>query len=194
MATWVRVPVNIDGAGSGGRCTNVWTIGIPDGSAGGGQPFAAAMTNLKQFYQDLSPLYASAAQISAETGYVYEDDVLTSLVLIPWGEPVDGDAPGALAAPDGLSMVVRWRTSLPGRSGRGRTFIGPLGSTIAATGGEPSPANLLILSDAAQGLVAASAADTGWDLQIYSPTDGVSREVIAADVNSEFGYLRSRRT
>lgn len=193
MARWVRVPINIDGAGSGGQCTNVWTFGVPAEGSPSSPELALAMDELETFYDAISALYPSTAQINSSVGYVYDDNVLTSIVSLEDAVDLVGTGAGGGGGPDGLSLIVRWRTALPSRSGRGRTFIGPLSLGVSQSN-EPTTAALTPLSVAASDLVAASLANEGWDLQVYSPTDGVSREVIASDVNPEFGYLRSRRT
>jgi hypothetical protein len=92
-----------------------------------------------------------------------------------------------------LAVCISWRTSAASRSGRGRTFIGPLNKTAAEIDGSPTAGVLSSLRNAADDLVAAVGNADGTGLGVYSVKQGVLRDFTGATVADRFAYLSSRR-
>jgi len=185
-----RVPVTIDWTtAGGGPGKNILHVSTQPG----GQPgdLGEAITALASFYDKLKTLYPSSATITVGDG-VIED---------PLGSPSYADVepivvPGmgsAVIGPTLLTLVASWRTSSATRSGRGRTFIGPLVKTVQDTDGTVNGADLTIARDAVTDLVDDSRSANGWALGILSTKDGTFREVLQGVVHDRWGVLRSRR-
>ena len=92
-----------------------------------------------------------------------------------------------------LAVVVSWRTTSASRSGRGRTFIGPLCAEAAQQDGTPTPACVNTIRDAASDLREASEGPLGWSLGVLSVKQGVLRDFTGEKVADRFAYLSSRR-
>lgn len=110
----------------------------------------------------------------------------------PW--EVAGTAAGSSYGAAAGMACVTWRTELAARSGRGRTFIGPLSSTSVQTDGSLTPAALTSARAAGAALVSASNTNDGVGaVGVFSPTDNVIRDIVAATVTDQVAILRSRR-
>lgn len=113
----------------------------------------------------------------------------------------DADPEGPNLTPDVLALVVGWKTSSATRRGRGRTFLGPLETTVLDVDGTPTAGALSQVSTAAQNLVDASTAGGGWAVGIYglqnagggSTAPHVLRDITGFKVRDQFAVLRSRR-
>lgn len=95
--------------------------------------------------------------------------------------------------PPALSMCLTWRTSIASRSGRGRTFLNPLRTTIVQTNGTPTEAARTGLVNAGNALIAQFAPVTNGAFVVYSPTQNISRDLVGCSISNEFAVLRSRR-
>jgi len=97
--------------------------------------------------------------------------------------------------PPQLASVVSWRTSTSGRSGRGRTYLGNLGSA-ALTVNLVTAAAVTAINGAATTLISAihalTAAGAAPDLAVWSPTDGVVRPILTGSSDATFDTMRSR--
>jgi hypothetical protein len=102
---------------------------------------------------------------------------------------------GGTDIPPQLASVVSWRTAISGRSGRGRTYLGMLGSaamqqSIVAgafvTAANTAAANLI------SGIKALSILGAPPNLGVWSPTKGVIREVLSGSMDATFDTMRSR--
>jgi hypothetical protein len=89
--------------------------------------------------------------------------------------------------------VVGWRTASATRAGRGRTFLGPIGSGALDSDGTIKSDTLDAVRTAAQDLVADSLGFGNGALVVYSPTHDIARDFTASAVRDQFAVLRSRR-
>jgi hypothetical protein len=109
--------------------------------------------------------------------------------------------------PASQALVVSWRTSLRGRRGMGRTFIGPLNDGNMSNSGLPEASRVATLTAGAQALVDASDTANGWAIGVWGLVDPwndwsvpppadvprVHRDVVSTKVTPKFAVLRSRR-
>nr|CRY97286.1 hypothetical protein [uncultured prokaryote] len=189
MATF-RLAVDINWThGSGSPGANVWhgrtTSGL-DGSEIGG-----LVDDLEAFYTSIASLYTSdtVLSFSGEVAGV-GDDADDSLVVPGWTVTGSG-SPNALST--ALQLCISWRTGSGGRSGRGRTFIGPFNASTADANGLPLASKTASLNAAAAALVAAGGARGNGSFGVYSPTDNVIRDFVSGAAANKFAILRSRR-
>lgn len=187
MATW-RTQVQHDGTWTGGPGFNVFHFRDADS----GDPLVqlqAAADALETFYAGLAPLFPATSTFSHNGEWL---DIAESTVLEtePWS--ADGSASGGYA-PAQTCIVAGWRTSVRTRSGRGRTFLGPPALSTAQSDGT-------IVETALSGVRARATelATFGQGLQrgsfvVYSPTEGVARDMVGASVRDVFAHLTSRR-
>lgn len=101
---------------------------------------------------------------------------------------------GAQCVSDATQVVVQWLTGAitNGRFIRGRSFIPGL-VTTALSGGNLSPTAFGVFAPAAQALAAADLGLAVWHRPVLG-TGGNFSEVIDANVWTELGVLRRRRT
>lgn len=83
--------------------------------------------------------------------------------------------------PKATAAVLTLRTNLASRSGRGRMYTPATGIAIASTG-LIGVAALQALVDGLYDLVE-DPIEQGYKLQVFSPTDGVSRDVVTVDAD-----------
>lgn len=95
--------------------------------------------------------------------------------------------------PLAIAQVVTWRTSLNTRSGRGRTFLGPVAKGTLQDNGTPLESTRAQLQTAADALISGSEGLTNGALGVWSPTDQILRDFTGASVPNEYAVLRSRR-
>lgn len=184
-----RMNVQLNYPGEGGPGLNTWhfrTGSIDDVLSG---PAAWIRT----FYEGVANLMPNTWS-AAFDGSLIED---------PYGAPTYAttDAftvPGTSTIASYVGMAsqacVTWRTTSATRSGRGRTFVGPLGfAAIQGDDGTLSPAALTALRAAASALVESSDSFANGAIGVYSRTDGVLRDVVGSSVRDVVAVLRSRR-
>lgn len=186
-----RAVVDIEWGG-GGSGVNVWhfrTISSP-GTLADRQ---GAVDAIRDFYDAVSSIYPTDTTISMPA------EVVTEFQSAPAFEPVTpwtitGDSGTATHLPAATQLVVGWRTTAATRSGRGRTFLGPLAGTLNEANGTPTPGLITTVQTAANDLVAESeSALGGWAVGVWSEADGVLRDFTSARVRDVFAVLRSRR-
>ena len=186
----VRVPVRMDFTQPGGPGYNVWHIRTADDNPETWE-LSGALDALEDFYQANAGLYHAGTTITIGEGMVrdplgsptYVDDDVRTLT------GGNGSAPGSTM----LAVVVSWRTTSATRSGRGRTFLGPI--TSAVVSGDGTPSNLFITQAraAATALVAASTAANGWAIGVLSTKQGIFRDAVGSSVRDRYSFLSSRR-
>jgi hypothetical protein len=183
----LRFPV-----GSGGG-TNTWhfrtdnPIGIED------EP-STIMGWVEDFYSAASGLMPTTWS-AAWDGTVLEVGVSDPEFTAPrTGWSVAGTDSGSnYGAAAGMACVT-WRSSVASRSGRGRTFLGPIAATQVQIDGTLSADALTELRAAAAALVSQSNTNDGVGaLGVYSRTDLVIRDFVGATVTDQVAILRSRR-
>lgn len=197
-----RVPIKITAPGVG-ACNNTWhlrTTGLVD----------TDQTNIDQAITALRAFYSATLLLLSPTGTTIEADAAINVEdatdkPVTWAKMTS--AGGANVSPSFLAVVVNWKTSSRTRRGRGRTFVGPLVSTIMQGDGTPLDQNVTAIGTAANTLVTASMVDNGWAFGVYGlvqPTKvsgvpleddppRVLRDFLGYAINDRFGYLSSRR-
>lgn len=94
-----------------------------------------------------------------------------------------------------LASVVSWKTNRAGRSYRGRTYLGPPGST-PVSGNQIAGASVTAINNAAAALPGAVAAVTvqgsGAALVVFSATKGSYDSVISGSSDAIWDTMRSR--
>jgi hypothetical protein len=190
-----RVPVVSTYPAGGGPGVNIWhlrTAGVP---LEGETEIANAMGALRTFYNAIGGLVPPSTSYAFPTELVEVNDA--ELVPAPSVASVVGRASTDAYLPIASAMVVSWRTSSATRSGRGRTFIGPLHPSTGEANGTPTEGARETLADAADALVAAGAGSTGsgggWSFGVYSRSQGLIRDFASASVANQYAVLRSRR-
>lgn len=185
----VRVPVRIEYPMPGGPGFNVWHLSTqPGGQAG---DLGEALDALEAFYTKVRALIMPGTNIIIGEGMIND----------PLGDPtyVNDDSRtvtggGTIAGvPAMVALVVGWRTASATRSGRGRTFLGPISQAALQTDGTPSTLRLGEVRSAAEELVADSQSANGWAIGVLSAKQGVWRETTGVSVRDRWAVLTSRR-
>ena len=193
MPTYRATVLNRFTAGSGGG-TNTWhfrtdnPIGIED------EP-DTIMGWVRQFYTALAPQFPNTSTWTWN-GEISEVGAQPTFAptRTPW--TVTGSNSQAGYGPSAGMACVTWRTELATRSGRGRTFMGPLSfTTVQNTDGSLGPSALAAFRAAANALVSSSNTnDNVGAIGVYSPTQGIFRDIVGATVTDQVAVLRSRRS
>ena len=187
----IRVPVTITNSYLPDPAMNVWHVRTVSSPADG-DDLTQALNSIEQFYEDIIQVYPNGTAIRLGEGMIQD----------PLGEPTyvsdDGrevTKGGSLDHPLPLyaALVISWRTSSASRSGRGRTFIGPLRTESLQTDATPANEVVSLLKSAAKGHVARSGGVNGWATGVLSVKQGLLRDHLDADVKDRFAYLSSRR-
>jgi hypothetical protein len=92
-----------------------------------------------------------------------------------------------------LAVVISWRTTSASRSGRGRTFLGPMGIQSLQSDGTPAAGLISAVRTAAQTLVDAQGNVDGTSLGVLSVKQGLLRDFTGSTVHDKWAYLSSRR-
>lgn len=188
----VRVPVTITAPQAGGPFMNVFHVGVSGVVQDEPQNLGEFLDALQAFYTALTARYPASAVIKFGEGMIRD----------PLGSPtyVDDDPRTVnVGAQSGnvpstmLAVVVGWRTASASRSGRGRTFLGPLSADAGEGDGTPNGVTLTAIQNAAAALVADSSSANGWTLGVLSTKQGILRDVTGFSVKDRWAYLSSRR-
>lgn len=190
MATY-RMPVEITWTqASGSPGANIWHVRTT-GSVGDSGEAQGLSDIVRDFYTAIQGFFPSPVNISFNGEFQgVGDDTGSSAITTPWG--IDGTADPEFLPPANC-LLAAWGTSGGGRSGRGRTFIGPLGTGNAEDNGTPVEAARSELLAAMEDLIESSDSFANGAVGIYSRTQDVFRDVVSAKVPNYFAVLRSRR-
>lgn len=184
-----RVPVRINFVSGGGPGYNVWHVRT---TAGDAAQLDAALDALEAFYTAIKAYYVSTTTIVLGEGMI-KDPLGSPEYVTDQSRTVTGTGASGMAS-HLLAICCSWRTTSATRSGRGRTFLGPLGANINDNNdGTPTAAAMTAIRAAAATLVAAGNGTNGWAIGVLSPTQGVLRDITGVTVNDKFAVLRSRR-
>jgi len=184
-----RITCEGQGSGVSGKAVNIFHVTS-------GTTATLSDTQLSNVLNDLKLLYTAFATYCTIT-YSIGSRILE---LLPDGSPpvirniaALTQAPGVgTVMPAQLAAVVSWRTAFAGPSFRGRTFLGPLGST-AITAGSLNSAFLSAVNPAAVGMLTNMPAHAnGGGLCVRSNTKQLDTLVTACNVNSKVDTLRKR--
>lgn len=186
-----RMTVNLTWTGaSGSPGANVWHM-RSDQAVGPFTDFDDMSQAIKTFYTSCQGLFPTALNIQMfgelqgvgdDTGDIYSVD--------SWGLNGSG---GVAFLPPANCMLVNWKAATGGRSGRGKTFLGPLVTGDNENNGTPDEARRTTVSDAAVALIAESEGLLNGGIGVYSRTHNVFRDYVSADVPNFFAVLRTRR-
>jgi hypothetical protein len=190
MATY-RVPVDLAYAGGGSPGVNIWHVRDEgaSGGIGGGGP-SDMIEAIHQFYVSCASIMSTKVVASFAGTVTTTGDSPEYADADPWSVTGTG---GADMLPASQCLVVSWGTSSATRSGRGRTFVGPLWIGLTDGNGKPGPVSLNVIRTAAANLIADSTGNANGALVVYSPQSNIARDVLTARVATTYGVLRSRR-
>jgi hypothetical protein len=192
MAVW-KMATTITDPNLGGTGVNLWH-GRTDATITENASLNAEMDWVKTFFTAIAALLPSPCLISYD-GVATEVGTGSPRViegLTTWSVAASG---AGLPMPPANCIVVGWKTGLATRSGRGRTFIGPLKQAVCEQNGTIASANLSTIRTAASALVTSSLAETTPPsaLGVWSVKDQLLRDFTGSAVRDKFAVLRSRR-
>lgn len=184
----MTVDINWTGA-SGSPGANVWHMRFTNASAPGGDQ-DAMVEAVRDFYTAINGDFTASTTLSFNGELRGVGDDSDSLyTATPWS--VTGT--GSNFAPPADCAIVSWRTSAATRSGRGRTFLGPLNSAAIESNGTPTEGFRSGNQAAIDDLIETSDSFANGALGVYSRTENVFRDFVSGTMPNYFAILRSRR-
>lgn len=187
----VRVPARLDYPFNGGPGVNVWhvsTASLQDTQAN----LEEAVDALAAFYTAIRPWYPTGMTVTLGEGMII-DPLGSPEYATDYSTKITSSGGSATVTSNLLAIVCGWRTSSATRSGRGRTFIGPLVTQAGEGDGTPAPDTLADIRGAAATLVADSLSANGWAIGVLSTKQGTFRDITGVTVKDRFAFLSSRR-
>jgi hypothetical protein len=186
-----RTVITLDHPNLGGTGTNTWHVRTTFGGVGEDIELGGLTDILETFYASGETLWAPGTVIrfNGEWTNVAGDNEVDNDVD-PWTVTIEGDP---TSMPPANCVVVGWRTSSGGRSGKGRSFLGPLDMNAAQPNGTIADGPLTLARDRANALVASSDSFGNGAFVVYSTQESVARDFTGAAVRDQFAVLRSRR-
>lgn len=186
-----QMVVNLTWTGAtGSPGTNTWHFRTTGAFADTGE--VEGLSGIVQdFYTALQGYFPSSLNIQMFgdiTGVLTDEGSIQQITS--WGLAGSG---GTDYLPPATCGVASWRAATGGRSGRGRTFLGPLSGEASGTNGAPSIAFAADLQAAIDDLVDASTGFGDGAVAILSRTDSLLRDIVIGQASAKFGSLRSRR-
>jgi hypothetical protein len=173
--------------GWNGNCINVLHVG---GATPGGSISGTSTAAIRVFYDAIKGSLATGTAVSLMQVINLSTDPPTYSAIPAFAGIA---STGANKSPAEIACCITWRTPFASRSGRGRTFIGPLAAAVVdASSGLLSSSHLSTISTAAVNMLAALVA-AGSPLQVYSRVREAVLEVTSVNVNTTPDVLRSRR-
>lgn len=186
-----RSVVETRGAMLGGVGVNTWHFRTPGSPTSDATALQAASDALEAFYATyITSIAPSNVTVSSPSLWIELAEEPTSVQLDPWTTASTGSN---TTLPSAVALVVGWRTALAARSGRGRTFINPVRSTLVETNGTPTTAAVTSMATAGLTLINTFDAPATGSFVVWSPTDQVGRDFTNVAVQDKFAVLRSRR-
>lgn len=192
MSIW-RATWTIDHPSLGGTGTNTWhaRVGVVGGEISEHEQLDLLNGHLGEFYTAIEDVFAGGAHLHFNGEWLEVEVEEPRLYAGDSNDLVVGGTTDAL--PPANCLVVGWRTSVASKSGRGRTFLGPLRTADNEANGTPSePVRTMVESAAADFISSFDGVDSG-AFGVYSKHDGVIRDFISGRVRNQFGMLTSRR-
>jgi hypothetical protein len=186
--TWVITDSVLGGSG-----TNTWhartTGGLdPTGVSGVLNGLNAA---LGDFYVACESIYHGGCNLHFDGSWVRVDDDSKEIVR---GNTNDVAITGTTdALPPSQCLVVGWGTSIASKSARGRTFMGPLRTSVLQDNGTPTEAARTLVEAAAADLIDSFDGIGSGALAVWSVLENVARDFTDGRVANRFSVLRSRR-
>jgi hypothetical protein len=186
-----RTAITLDHPNLGGTGTNTWHVRTTVGGPGEDIELGGLTDILQTFYASGETLWAPGTIIrfNGEWTDVAGDNEVDSGVD-PWTVTIDG-TPSSM--PPANCVVVGWRTSSGGRSGKGRTFLGPIDRDAAEDNGTIASGPLTLARERAAALVESSDSFANGAFVVYSQQESLARDFTGSAVRDQFAVLRSRR-
>jgi hypothetical protein len=153
-------------------------------------------TLLFSFYDDIQALYSSDVAQNGHTLKVYDlNDPQPRAPILEETYNFTA-APSGGPLPHQLAIVMSFQgdrsSGVSQARRRGRVYLGPLKSTLVATGGRFSPSSITTINTAAEDLLtAANLTTTNW--VVWSPTSGASVQVTNGWCDDTFDIQRRRQ-
>lgn len=104
-----------------------------------------------------------------------------------------GAASALAPMPPADCLAIQWRAATGGRSGRGRSFLGPLGTSTLQDNGTPTEAFRTDMKAAGDELITAQGDSGDGQFCVWSEKDQTGRPFATCLVPNKFASLRSRR-
>lgn len=187
-------PVQLTYNSSGSPGVNTWHARLTGENFDDQASMNSIIGWVHEFYETLSGFFPPSMDVDfLGTAKSIAEDPEFIGGLTPWH--VDGDATSNVMLPPANQVCINWLTASAGRSGRGRTFIGPIavGALDTAGDGTPFADTLDQLVDAGLALIDHSLGFTNGAVGVWSPTDQVLRDFTGCRVLKKFAILSSRR-
>lgn len=185
------IPIDVVWSGAtGSPGVNVWHGRT--GSFATGSPGLSDMIDaLEDFYRDMAPFFSPSLQFRfAGESKGVGDDAGTTVTNDPW--TVTGSGSGNYLPP-ATCILISWKTGSGGRSGMGRTFLGPTLVGLQDANGRLSGVNADAMQVIVDRLVQQSQGLGDGALGVYSPTQNIFRDFSSGVVRRDYAVLRSRR-
>lgn len=192
MPVWVST-AKMSGAPLGGQGTNTWhfrTVGALEGLPDA-QALTGATENLRLFYDNVKGLLSAGVVVSHDGIWRRVDDDSGDVHdSAGWSVGASGND----SLPPQISLVIGWRTGSGDRSGKGRTFLGPIARSTLEVNGTPEETSRATAAAAAAALIESSDENTGnGAFCVWSKQESLARDFTTAAVRNVYGTLRSRR-
>lgn len=184
-----RVRCKLPNPGGTGNAYNIFHIRTVGNLAGGETDLGEALQALEAFYTRVRT-YIPSGVITVGEQCIWDPLGSPQYANV---QPIDISGGTAQTGPALLAITATWYTDSATKSGRGRTFVGPLGLNALQNDGTPDPAVMTAMRDAAGALVSDSLTANGWSLVVLSQKQGIARDVTSWNVQDRFAYLSSRR-
>lgn len=189
MATW-RMVVRTQAPGMPGPGFSTWhwrdaTVVLQDEAPG-------ARTALQAFYTQMATQQGSGVSHFFDGRFVEVDG--DRLIQLPsWTSTGTNNASPSDALSGALAVCVTWRSASNSRSGRGRTFLSGWREQHNDASGTPDLAVTTAIATGIQNLVAYNADTDNGSFVVYSPTQGIARDITGGSIRDVWAVLRSRR-
>lgn len=189
--TIYRANVSITNSVVVGPAVNTWHLRTDGVDDDGDNLIDDLMTALSEYYAAVKNEHASGT-VFAFDGIVTQVGVEDPIIRVkdPWTvSSTTGQGP----LPAANAVMVKWATSVPSRSGRGRTYHSPIGTNAIGAGGNVDTATKTVFQNAGAALIDSFDGIADGALGVYSREDNVIRDFVGCSVLSKFAVLRSRR-
>jgi hypothetical protein len=191
MPIW-RMPVVITSPVLPDPGVNIWHLrSVAEPEAADGQ--VAALSELvRLFYNTIKEIFNVATRVQFDGDVTRVDEGDPFLISgVPTWSLVGGNAVAPLPPQD--CLVVAWRTQNPTKSGRGRTFLGPMTQASVEANGTPTEPHRTLVQGACSALVTGNDAFGNGAVGVWSPTQQIFRDFKSGSVANRFAILSSRR-
>lgn len=190
MAVW-RATVVIASPYLGGVGTNTWHARTESEELTGNSELASIASAIGTFYDNIETHFAGATTRSFDGAWHRAEDAEDGQVSTVTGfSETNGIGP---PLPPANCLVVSWRTSSGSRSGRGRTFLGPMGTGCLQDNGTPVEAVRTQIESMAAAFITAVNTPATSGVGVWSRKDQTLRDFTSGTVANQFAVLRSRR-